>query len=188
MSEANIKVVLMGEACVGKTSIVTRLTKNTFYQYTFHTVGVAYCPYKNDEHSFEFWDTAGQERFASMCKLYYRDAKIIMLVFDLTQPETFDKIIRLINEVSEVNLNGKFILIGNKIDLIDTVDQLYNKDRLPDYLDEEESVCFNISAKDGTNFDLLVNRLNQLANNIEKKDTPSVITTELNNSYSNCSC
>ena len=87
------KIVLLGDAGVGKSSLLSRFITNEFSQETPPTLGAAF---SSKELSIEahtvklnIWDTAGQERYRGLAKMYYRDASAAVLVFDLTQPRTF---------------------------------------------------------------------------------------------------
>ena len=122
------KVVIMGQTNVGKTSLIKSLIykDDKFNIHEPSTIGAAYYCKKIQNNAspesyikVDFWDTAGQERYNSMLKLYYRNADIVILVFDFeTFDESFSKCNMLLKEVSEENQKTKFILVGNKTDLI----------------------------------------------------------------------
>ena len=84
-----IKIVLLGDAGVGKTSITNRFIRSTFTPEMDSTIGAAYnklyLNINNNRINIEFWDTAGQERFRSMITSYFRNANACILVFDITQ-------------------------------------------------------------------------------------------------------
>jgi small GTP-binding protein len=113
------KVVFLGDSSVGKTSIVFRLTKDLFYNGVCQTIGASFSTYRKDQNYFELWDTAGQERFAFVSQLYYRDGEIHICVFDMSEFATVNRVINYIKQIkTECNKYHKFIIIGNKIDLI----------------------------------------------------------------------
>ena len=92
------KVVLLGESGVGKTSIITMFMDNEFTEdqqtttgATFSTKSLTYDKY-HKEISFEIWDTAGQEKYRSLTKMFYKDATIAILVYDITRYDSFEQL------------------------------------------------------------------------------------------------
>lgn len=101
-----VKLVLCGNAAVGKTSITMRYKEGVFKKVHEPTLAGAYQEKKfktksGDEIQLNIWDTAGDERFRSIMPLYYRDAEIALLVFDLTDPESFKGIDYWLGELEE---------------------------------------------------------------------------------------
>ena len=93
-----VKCVLLGESSVGKTSIINQFTENMFdadvvsnSTAQFVTKIVEYDEFKKAL-KFEIWDTAGQERFRSLAKIFYKDAKVVILVYDITNIESFNQL------------------------------------------------------------------------------------------------
>ena len=93
------KVVLLGEAGVGKTSIISRFINNKFEENLETTTGASYAgknmifkDYQNKVVKFEIWDTAGQEKYRSLTQIFYKDASIAILVYDITNEESFEEI------------------------------------------------------------------------------------------------
>ena len=91
------KVVLLGEAGVGKTSIISRYVSNTFSDVLMSTTGASFATKKyevDNEHKvkFQIWDTAGQERFRSLAKIFYQNAAVAVLVYDITRRDSFEKL------------------------------------------------------------------------------------------------
>ena len=88
------KVVLLGEGRVGKTSILIRFCKNTFNDRQQPTLQASYLDRKvtieGQSVSLSVWDTAGQERFRTLTASYYRGAHGIIIVYDVTERETFE--------------------------------------------------------------------------------------------------
>ena len=117
------KVVMVGEPGVGKTSIISRYVLNQFSDIVVSTTGASYAT-KNFEldkvHKikFQIWDTAGQERFRSLAKIFYQNASAVVLVYDITQRDTFEKIKEFwIKEIKENAPSDIIIaLAGNKSD------------------------------------------------------------------------
>ena len=125
----DIKVVLLGEPGVGKTCILTRFISNEFNENILSSTSAQYLSKQvdftdnNESLLFQVWDTAGQERFHSLAKLFYRNAKVICLVYDITCKTSFEKLKSYWyeNEVKKnVEGNPIFAVIGNKFDLYES--------------------------------------------------------------------
>jgi len=119
---ATAKLVLLGDSLVGKSSIVTRFVKNEFDQYKSSTIGATFFTQSvvidQQVIKFEIWDTAGQEKYKSLAPLYYRGTSAALIVYDITNKETFDNARTWIDEVQ--TQEGKTVVIGlagNKLDL-----------------------------------------------------------------------
>ena len=97
----SVKVVLIGESGVGKTSIISKFTTNVFdpqcppsLNSQFITKTLEF-PVYNKSIKFDIWDTVGQEKYRSLAKIFYRDAKVIIFVYDITSEPTFNAIKKL---------------------------------------------------------------------------------------------
>ncbi|QLG72123.1 hypothetical protein HG535_0C04770 [Zygotorulaspora mrakii] len=126
----DLKLVLLGESSVGKSSIVMRYTIGTF-QKCNATIGAAYTTKAIEKEgdngtlkrvNLEIWDTAGQERYRSLAPMYYRNTDVALIVFDLTKPESLRKANSWIEELqSYVEQDRRddicIILVGNKNDI-----------------------------------------------------------------------
>ena len=93
-----VKVVLLGESSVGKTSIISRFIDDIFNANSITTTGASYATksmqfkdYKNQIIKFEIWDTAGQEKYRSLTQIFYKDASIAILVYDITNKSSFNE-------------------------------------------------------------------------------------------------
>ena len=93
------KVVLLGESGVGKTCIIARFINNTFEENLISTTGASYAgktmtfdEYQGRSIKFEIWDTAGQEKYRSLTKIFYKDAAVAILVYDITRKESYEEI------------------------------------------------------------------------------------------------
>lgn len=154
----SIKLVLLGEAAVGKSSIVLRFVSNDFSENKEPTIGAAFLTQRvniNDHIvKFEIWDTAGQERFASLAPMYYRNAQAALVVYDVTKPQSFIKARHWVKELHEQACQDIIIaLIGNKIDLLeDDPDSRKVAQEEGEKLAEEENLLFfETSAKTAIN-------------------------------------
>lgn len=174
------KLVLLGDSSVGKTSIVHRFVTNSFNQHTSNTIGAAFITkeFSSSLNSkkrlkFEIWDTAGQERYRSLTPMYYRNAKVALIVYDLNNfDDSFEKAKSWIDQL-KLNTGSsdgliKIILVGNKSDLVDLESEEI-KSSLNDvelFGNDLDINTFITSAKSGTNvielFDSLVNDLDML--------------------------
>ncbi|GAB7351264.1 hypothetical protein MBLNU459_g1686t1 [Dothideomycetes sp. NU459] len=174
---SSVKLVLLGEAAVGKSSLVLRFVNNDFQANKEPTIGAAFLTKKITLPSrtikFEIWDTAGQERFASLAPMYYRNAQAALVVYDLTKPSSLVKARHWVAELQRQASPGIVIaLVGNKLDLCneDGGDEVPaaggEEDGAEDesgdarkvgtreakaYADEENLLFFETSAKNGTN-------------------------------------
>jgi Ras-related protein Rab-21 len=124
MSMERFKVVLLGEGRVGKTSILLRYTKGEYSDKQVSTLQASYLDKKisvgNPPTSVQLsiWDTAGQERFHALGPIYYRDASGALLVYDITDLESFNKVQTWVKELRKIVGNDIVIVIaGNKIDM-----------------------------------------------------------------------
>jgi small GTP-binding protein len=124
----SIKIVLIGESGVGKTSIISQFVNQVFQEDvetsssgTYNSKTLIYD--NNKVLKLEIWDTAGQEKFHSLAKIFYRDAKVICLVYDITLRDSFEKMKSFWYE-QEVLLNADgqpiFAVVGNKFDLYES--------------------------------------------------------------------
>jgi len=116
------KIVLIGDTSVGKTNILSKYLSNEFDPDSKATVGVEFgtknFKIENNIVKVQIWDTAGQERYRSITNSYYKGAKGSLLVYDITNPKTFENLDRWL---SDLKTNGdekiSIILLGNKTDL-----------------------------------------------------------------------
>ena len=92
------KVVLIGESGVGKTSIISRYINNTFKSQLMSTPGANFVTknviMEDDDQTikFEIWDTAGQERYRALAKVFYKNAAVCVLVYDITRRSSFEEL------------------------------------------------------------------------------------------------
>ena len=150
-----VKLALLGDPSVGKTNIVIRFVDHTFSLNTTSTIGYDYKSKKisigKEKLFLQIWDTAGQERYMALNKTILQKADGIMLVYDISQRETFNNIQKWIDTIKEHNDKLPIILIGNKTDKKDEriVDILEGKK-----LAEDHNITFlETSALNGENID-----------------------------------
>lgn len=163
--------MLLGEAAVGKSSLVLRFVNNDFQENKEPTIGAAFltqkCNLPTRTIKFEIWDTAGQERFASLAPMYYRNAQAALVVYDLTKPTSLIKAKHWVAELQRQASPGIVIaLVGNKLDLTndsaggdgegvgagDGEDaRKVTTEEAKSYAEEEGLLFFETSAKTGYN-------------------------------------
>lgn len=116
------KLVLLGESCVGKSSLVGRFARNEFHEFQESTIGAAFVTgtvaVPEGQVRFEIWDTAGQERYHSLTPMYYRGAQAALVVFDVTRTESYERALGWVGELREQAFGGVVVaLVANKVDL-----------------------------------------------------------------------
>ncbi|CUS23634.1 LAQU0S11e00804g1_1 [Lachancea quebecensis] len=153
----SIKLVLLGEAAVGKSSIVLRFVSNDFAENKEPTIGAAFLTQRVNmgDHTikFEIWDTAGQERFASLAPMYYRNAQAALVVYDVTKPQSFIKARHWVKELREQASKDIIIaLVGNKLDMVETgAERKVALEEAENLASQEGLLFFETSAKTGSN-------------------------------------
>lgn len=118
----HFKIVLLGEGCVGKTSLVLRYCQEKFNDKHLTTLQASFLNRKlnvdNKRVNLAIWDTAGQERFHALGPIYYRDSHGAILVFDITDEDSFQKVKNWVKELKKMLGDDICLCIaGNKIDL-----------------------------------------------------------------------
>ncbi|KAJ1733064.1 GTPase Ryh1 [Coemansia sp. RSA 1939] len=153
------KLVFLGEQSVGKTSIITRFMYDTFDTTYQATIGIDFLSktmYLEDRTvRLQLWDTAGQERFRSLIPSYIRDSSVALVIYDITNRESFIQTTKWIEDVrAERGDEVIIVLVGNKTDLNDAGRQVSTEEG------EKKARDFNVmfmetSAKAGHNVKIL---------------------------------
>ncbi len=120
--EMMIKVILIGDSGVGKTNIMSKFLKNQFLEDSKATVGVEFGSklFIQQGHKIkaQIWDTAGQEKYKAITSAYYKGSKGALVIYDITQKETFANIEKWVNDLKcKGDPKITIIIIGNKNDL-----------------------------------------------------------------------
>tara|TARA_B100000780_G_C21126269_1_gene457099 strand:+ start:6481 stop:7059 length:579 start_codon:yes stop_codon:yes gene_type:complete len=160
-----IKITVIGDINVGKTSVVLRYMKDIFYEYSETTIGASFSAVrlKRNNRVLEIWDTAGQERYNALLPLYYRSSNVIIFMFNLNNNNSFVNLkTEWVKIIDEHNLDPLLILVGNKCDL----DQFVDDKQINDFLDEHPTMLYQkVSAKKniGINelFDKIIHNVKQ---------------------------
>lgn len=116
------KILLIGNSAVGKSSLILQFVENSWNEIFVPTIGVDFkiktLNIDDKRVKLQIWDTAGQERFKNITAAYYRGALGVMLVYDITEVETFKALNSWLIEIEKnANKNVVKLLVGNKIDL-----------------------------------------------------------------------
>ena len=148
-----VKLLLLGDSSVGKTSIIIKYISNKFMDTNIATLGVDYMDktvdYNNLKVFLQIWDTSGEEKFRSITRNFYRNADGLLVVFDLTCKESFNHVKNWINEAKEHKNDIKTILVGNKLDLED--EREVDKETALKFAEKNNLKYFETSAKNGKN-------------------------------------
>eukprot|EP00457_Paulinella_chromatophora_P012579 gb/GEZN01012797.1/.p1 GENE.gb/GEZN01012797.1/~~gb/GEZN01012797.1/.p1 ORF type:complete len:206 (-),score=42.06 gb/GEZN01012797.1/:438-1028(-) len=160
----NFKLVLLGDAAVGKSSSVERFVKDEFFEFQQPTIGAAFltqtvalddCIIK-----FEIWDTAGQERYRSLAPMYYRGAAAALVVYDITSSDSFAGAKTWIEELQRQGAADIVIgLAGNKSDLDSKREVTIEEGK--NYATENGCIFFETSAKTGDNINPIFHAIAQ---------------------------
>jgi small GTP-binding protein len=186
------QLIIVGDSIVGKTSILVQYTENQFNENIISTVGIDYYIkteiINGNPVQIKIWDTAGQERYQSQTNSFFKNAEGVILVYDVTNPETFDNLKNWLNNINsntkETNL--KKIIIGNKIDLKREV----KKEDAENFAKEQKVGYFETSAKNNKNiYDTIKNLAEQVVTSPEyqlrKKQKEDNIKLGSNNNAGN---
>ena len=162
-----LKIVLIGEASVGKTSIIYQFIDKIFQEDLQSTIGGTFnsksikCN-NNKTLNLEIWDTAGQERYRCVTKMFYKEADVAILVYDITSKSSFEELknywVEQVLEASPKNI--MLVIVANKSDLIDN--EQVDEEEARNYAKKVKADFFVISAKEN-------NSVNELFKSIAKK-------------------
>ncbi|KAI5610585.1 ras-related protein Rab-5C [Silurus asotus] len=148
------KLVLLGESAVGKSSLVLRFVKGQFHEYQESTIGAAFLTQTvcldDTTVKFEIWDTAGQERYHSLAPMYYRGAQAAIVVYDITNTDTFTRAKNWVKELQrQASPNIVIALAGNKADLANK--RAVDFQEAQAYADDNSLLFMETSAKTAMN-------------------------------------
>jgi len=160
----NFKVVLLGEGCVGKTSVVLRYVEDKFNDKHLTTLQATFLNKKlnisGKRVNLAIWDTAGQERFHALGPIYYRMSNGAILVYDITDEDSFQKVKNWVRELKKM-LGSEICLTiaGNKIDL--EKERNVSIEMAEEYAKSVGAVHLNTSAKMNTGIEEMFLELTQ---------------------------
>jgi small GTP-binding protein len=148
------KLVILGDTAVGKSCVVLRYVRDDFCEFQESTIGAAFLSHTAELDSesvkFEIWDTAGQERYRSLAPMYYRGATAAVIVYDITNRESFSGAKSWVGELERRSGSDIVIaLAGNKSDMETKRDIEFEE--VAAYAQENNLLHFEVSAKTGSN-------------------------------------
>ncbi|KAK8803215.1 hypothetical protein WA158_000909 [Blastocystis sp. Blastoise] len=187
----SVKLLIIGDSAVGKTCILMQYACHAFFRTYITTIGIDFkiktINVEGKNIKLQIWDTAGQERFRTITTSYFRGAEAVMLVYSVTNRESFNSVTNWMQQIYQhADPEIAILLVGNKIDL--------EKDRV---ISSEEgsnlAVHYNIpfvetSAQNGSNIDyafytLTKNAVDRALTPIKEKNT---IQLEQNKKQAKC--
>ena len=145
------KLLLIGDTCVGKSSILLRFSDDVFNKTHISTIGVDFkirtITMFNKVVKLQIWDTAGQERFRTITSSYYRGAHAILVVYDVSDAQSFENVKYWLTECDRYGGEHMIeLLVGNKSD---SPDRSVTYEMGKDFADELKIPFFETSAKTG---------------------------------------
>jgi len=148
-----LKLLVVGDPHVGKTSLLLQYVEQTFSERPIATLGVDYksknISHNGQDYNLQIWDTAGQERLLALTASYYSAADGILLVYDVTEKDTYDNIKQWLQEIDRYAPLARKVLVGNKIDL--NMKKVIDQSMAKDYAETISAPFIETSAKDGRN-------------------------------------
>lgn len=176
----NFKYIIIGDAGVGKTSLLHYFIFNKFKKDPKQTVNVEYSSKKlsiaDREILLQLWDTAGQERYKSVTKSYYKNALGVIIVYDITKQESFQNVQNWLNDAKPIaKPNCTICVVGNKSDLKEERAVQFNE--AAKFCQDNELKFFECSALTGENIEEV---FLQTASSINKKIENGLIELENN--------
>ncbi|PVU92327.1 hypothetical protein BB561_003900 [Smittium simulii] len=148
------KLLLIGDSGVGKSCLLLRFADDTYTESYISTIGVDFkirtIELEGKTVKLQIWDTAGQERFRTITSSYYRGAYGIIVVYDVTDLESFNNVERWLQEIGRYASEGvNKLLVGNKCDLSESRAVDYTQAK--EFADQIGIPYLETSAKDSTN-------------------------------------
>ena len=177
------KVLLLGDSSVGKTCFLLRYCDKSFQDAHLSTMGLDYrlktMTLKSGKNiKLQIWDTAGQDRFRAITKNYYKGANGIILIYDVTNAQTFENVKNWISQIKEeANPNVVIYLAGNKIDLPEETKSV-STEAGQRMADEYKFPFTETSAKEGINinetFEDIAERIDSVFSKLGKTNNKKI--------------
>ena len=176
--DITFKFLIVGDSGVGKSSLLLRFDEDKFSNNFLSTIGIDFrskvVNIDGTQVKLQLWDTSGQERFKTITHAYYRGAVGVILVYDITDPLTFNNVGMWINSLKEhATPNILKILVGNKCDLEDS--RIITRNRGQKLAEEYDIKFFEASAKNGNKVNEIFKYLAETAlkNKLVPDDPPN---------------
>jgi Ras-related protein Rab-1A len=172
------KLLLIGDSGVGKSCLLLRFADDTYTESYISTIGVDFkirtIELDGKTIKLQIWDTAGQERFRTITSSYYRGAHGIIVVYDVTDKESFDNVKQWLQEIERYACeNVNKLLVGNKSDL--TTKKVVDYATAKDFADERGIPFLETSAKNANNVE---QAFMTMAAEIKARMGPSAVQTD----------
>lgn len=195
-----LKILLLGDSGVGKSSILLRFSEDQFYENQGATIGVdfkvKFMEVLGTKFKIAIWDTAGQERFRTITSSYYKDAQGTFLIFDISRRDTFQSLTRWISELKS-NANNDdmvLILVGNKIDL--ESQRQVSKEEAQEFAESNNMMYVEASAKTAFSIEnafielckLIIHNKNLLESGSVNKRGQNLHSQQQDNEQAVCPC
>ena len=174
------KILLLGDSTVGKTCFLLRYCDKRFQEAHLSTIGLDYrlksMTLKNGKNiKLQIWDTAGQDRFRAITKNYYKGANGIILIYDVTNLQSYENVKNWISQIKEeANPNVLIYLAGNKID-VGEEDRVVKTEEGQKIANEFNLPFYETSAKNGVNvneiFEDILEKIDEVYSKIEVSKT-----------------
>lgn len=176
--EKRLKILLVGDPGVGKTSLMLRYVGHKFNENCATTIGVGFKEKILNINSIKYKiiviDTAGQERYQSITKSYFRSVQGIFIVFDLTDRESFNSLEKWIKIIKEIVEEPNIIILANKVELLNNK---VEDEQLKEFSYKNKIKIMSISVKENVNVNEAFNDMINLINNnpVSKRDTFTMV-------------
>ena len=178
------KIVVLGDISVGKTSILSRFRYGVFEPEYMPTLGIDFFSqnlfYEDKTIRLILWDTAGEERFRSLIPSYLKNADCIIIVFDITNKDSFNSLNKwLTDSKNNANEGTIYIICGNKSDLKEK--RTVNENEIDEYIKKNELIYVECSAKNGEGIKDLFNTVAKNLGEVNFAKSDYAVNVDLNN-------
>jgi len=169
------KILLVGDSGVGKSCLLLRYTDNSFSETFISTIGVDFkiktIVVDGKTVKLQIWDTAGQERFKTITSSYYRGSHGIFVVYDITDPVSFNNVRVWLNEIAKYmqQEDYKVLLVGNKADQVSS--RAVQRSEAEEYANQLDCQFFETSAKENSNVEQIFQALSKSLKDSKIKTT-----------------
>ena len=148
-----IKIILIGESSVGKTSLISTYNGKKFEENTVTTLNFSSkkkeITIDDIKYKVEIWDTAGQERYRSVSQIFIKGSQIVIFVYDITKLNSFSQLSFWINYIKElISSDAVFGVVGNKIDLFEEKDEIVEEEEGRKFAKDIGALFTETSAKE----------------------------------------
>ena len=189
-----IKLILVGDESVGKTSIITQFSEKQFTNDYIPTIGsdkiIKEIEIKGEKLKVEIWDTVGQEQYRTVNKIFIKNAQIALIVYDITNRKSFENLNNWYNLIFEINKDSNVIVgvTANKTDLYEN--QVVDSEEGKNFADEKKISFFETSAKDYESIEnvfiqlskFYINKVQKIVEEeIERRNSMGLIKDDKNN-------